>query len=413
MKKILALILALVMALSLVACGSKDNNDTPDDGKKTNSIKVGLICIGDENDQGYTYNFIRGKEAATEALAAKGINVEWVIKYNKGENDDCTNANIECAEEGCQLIINNSYGHEPFMLKVAGKSEYKDIQFIGCTNCGSYGDNLENTHNAFANIYEGRYLAGIAAGMKAKEIGNPKLGYVGAYPFAEVVSGFTAFYLGAKSVYPEVTMEYLERMAPYIPGTTLVMDCCGVKQEVCKVGFRLAEQYGFTFVGGHPMAGTQFSGFANSKADMFDGAPMVVVPPQADDILLLDRVKKLLTPAGFAHLTVTTAEHHDEMIAYTSQMCHVISNAYVKSPRAQMHKGYSAGSYMDLTRVAWLNEHMWTDLFLENRTFLLQELDQMIGSLQEYREALEQGNGDRLCTLLAEGRICKEKVDGQ
>ena len=115
MKKILA----LVMALSLVACGSKDNNDTPDDGKKANTIKVGLICIGDENDQGYTYNFIRGKEAATEALAAKGINVEWVIKYNKGENDDCTNANIECAEEGCQLIINNSYGHEPFMLKVA------------------------------------------------------------------------------------------------------------------------------------------------------------------------------------------------------------------------------------------------------------------------------------------------------
>ena len=132
-----------------------------------------------------------------------------------------------------------------------------------------------------------------------------------------------------------------------------------------------------------------------------------------DDILLLDKIKKLLTPAGFSHLTVTTAEHHDEMIAYTSQMCHVISNAYVKSPRAQMHKGYSAGSYMDLTRVAWLNEHMWTDLFLENRTFLLQELDQMIGSLQEYREALEQGNGDRLCTLLAEGRICKEKVDGQ
>ena len=215
------------------------------------------------------------------------------------------------------------------------------------------------------------------------------------------------------ALYPEVTMEYLEHMAPHISSTTLVMDCCGVKQEVCKVGFALAERYGFTFVGGHPMAGTQFSGFANSQADMFDGAPMVIVPPQADDILLLDRVKKLLTPAGFSHLTVTTAEHHDEMIAYTSQMCHVISNAYVKSPRAQMHKGYSAGSYMDLTRVAWLNEHMWTDLFLKNRTFLLQELDQMIGSLQEYREALEQSNGDRLCTLLAEGRICKEKVDGQ
>ena len=215
MKKILALILALVMALSLVACGSKDDNDTPDDGKKTNTIKVGLICIGDENDQGYTYNFIRGKEAATEALAAKGINVEWVIKYNKGENDDCTNANIECAEEGCQLIINNSYGHEPFMLKVAGKSEYKDIQFIGCTNCGSRSDGLENTHNAFANISEGRYLAGVAGGMKMQQMidegtitaEEAVIGYVAAFPFAEVVSGYTAFYQGAKSVCPSVTMK--------------------------------------------------------------------------------------------------------------------------------------------------------------------------------------------------------------
>ena len=226
------------------------------------------------------------------------------------------------------------------------------------------------------------------------------------------------------ALYPQVSIEYLKHIAPYIPNTALVMDCCGVKREICEVGFALAEEYGFTYVGGHPMAGTQYSGYANSKADMFEGAPMVVVPRERDDILLLDRVKKLLTPAGFSHVTVTTAEHHDEMIAYTSQMCHVISNAYVKSPRAQMHKGYSAGraqmhkgysagSYLDLTRVAWLNEHMWTDLFLENRDFLLRELDEVIGHLQEYKEALEQGNGDRLCTLLAEGRICKEKVDAE
>lgn len=215
------------------------------------------------------------------------------------------------------------------------------------------------------------------------------------------------------ALYPQVSIEYLKHIAPYIPQNALVMDCCGVKWEICEVGFALADEYGFTYVGGHPMAGTQYSGYANSKADMFQGAPMVVVPRERDDILLLDRVKKLLTPAGFSHVTVTTAEHHDEMIAYTSQMCHVISNAYVKSPRAQMHKGYSAGSYMDLTRVAWLNEHMWTDLFLENRDFLLRELDEMIGHLQEYKTALEQGNGDRLCTLLAEGRICKEKVDAE
>lgn len=215
------------------------------------------------------------------------------------------------------------------------------------------------------------------------------------------------------ALYPEISVDYLERIAPYISPTTLVMDCCGVKREICRVGFSLVEQYGFTFVGGHPMAGTQYSGFANSKADLFQGAPMVIVPQNRDDIMLLDRVKKMLAPAGFAHLTVTTAEHHDEMIAYTSQMCHILSNAYVKSPRAQMHKGYSAGSYLDLTRVAWLNEHMWTDLFLENRDYLLTELDQVIGALQEYRTALEQGNGDRLCTLLAEGRICKEKVDAE
>ena len=215
------------------------------------------------------------------------------------------------------------------------------------------------------------------------------------------------------ALYPQVSIEYLNHIAPYVPETTLVMDCCGVKRELCKVGFALAEEYGFTFVGGHPMAGTQYSGYANSRANMFEGAPMVAVPKNLNDKPLLDRVKKLLTPAGFGSLTVTTAEHHDEMIAYTSQMCHVISNAYVKSPRAQMHKGYSAGSYLDLTRVAWLNEHMWTDLFLENRDYLLQELDEMIGHLQEYRAALEQGNGDRLCTLLAEGRICKEKVDAE
>ena len=138
---------------------------------------------------------------------------------------------------------------------------------------------------------------------------------------------------------------------------------------------------------------------------------MIVVPPKSDDILLLDRIKKLMQPAGFAHITVTTAEHHDAVIAYTSQMAHLVSNAYVKSPRAQMHKGYSAGSYADLTRVAWLNEGMWTELFLENREHLLEEVDLMIARLQEYRGALEQNDAQELQRLLAEGRICKERSD--
>ena len=238
MKKIIALLLALVMVFALVACASGEpETETPaaEEPAKTEepkteepaaeepaaeepaaegkAIKVGLICIGDENDQGYTYNFIRGKEAATEALAAKGINVEWIVKYNIGEDSGCEDANIELAEEGCEIIFDNSYGHEPFMLKVA--PDYPDVQFVGCTNQGSWGDDLPNTHNAFANIYEGRYIAGVAAGMKLQEmIDNGEItadqaviGYVGAYSFAEVISGFTSYFLGARSVCPSVTMK--------------------------------------------------------------------------------------------------------------------------------------------------------------------------------------------------------------
>ena len=220
MKKLLAILLSVIMVLSLVACGNKTQDETPsnDDQQQnteteTKTIKVGLICIGDENDQGYTYNFIRGKEAATEALAAKGINVDWVVKYNIGEDSTCEDANIELAEEGCELIFNNSYGFEPFMLKVA--PDYPEIQFVGCTNQGSWNDGLENTHNAFANIYEGRYLAGVVAGMKLQQLideGTIKpeeavIGYVGAFSFAEVISGMTSYFLGARSVCPSVTMK--------------------------------------------------------------------------------------------------------------------------------------------------------------------------------------------------------------
>ena len=220
MKKLLAILLSVIMVLSLVACGTKTQDETPsnDDQQQnteteTKTVKVGLICIGDENDQGYTYNFIRGKEAATEQLAAKGINVDWVVKYNIGENSTCEDANLELAEEGCELIINNSFGFEEYMLKVA--PDYPEIQFVGCTNQGSWNDGLENTHNAFANIYEGRYLAGVAAGMKLNEMidageikaDEAKMGYVGAFTYAEVISGYTSFYLGAKSVCPSVTMD--------------------------------------------------------------------------------------------------------------------------------------------------------------------------------------------------------------
>ena len=222
-KKYLALFLAGALTLSLAACGggtaesaapeSSAPAESQDAAPEAKTVKVGLICIGDENDQGYTYNFIRGKEAATEALAAEGINVDWVVKYNIGEDSSCEDANIELAEEGCQLIINNSYGFEDFMLKVA--PDYEDIQFIACTNQVSSKDDLDNTHNAFANIYEGRYLAGVAGGMKLQQMiddgeiaaDEAVIGYVGAYPYAEVISGYTAFFLGARSVCPSATMK--------------------------------------------------------------------------------------------------------------------------------------------------------------------------------------------------------------
>ena len=214
------------------------------------------------------------------------------------------------------------------------------------------------------------------------------------------------------ALYPQATIEYLYNIAPIISKNTVVIDLCGTKQNICSHGFALAEKYGFTFVGGHPMAGKQFSGIKYSKANLFKGAPMVLVPPIFDDIEFLDNIKSLLLPAGFGKLSITTAEEHDKMIAFTSQLAHVVSNAYVKSPTAQSHKGFSAGSYKDLTRVAWLNENMWTELFIENKTALLFELDNIINSLAEYRTAIENGDPDTLRKILKEGRLAKERVDG-
>lgn len=214
------------------------------------------------------------------------------------------------------------------------------------------------------------------------------------------------------AIYPGGSAEWLERNAPLIAKNALVLDCCGVKGEICRRCFPVAEKYGFLFVGGHPMAGSQFSGFKYSRADLFLGAPMVLVPPVFDDIQLLDRVKKALEPCQFGSFSVTTAEDHDRMIAFTSQMPHVLSNAFIKSPTALSHKGFSAGSYRDLTRVAWLNAPMWAELFLENKDNLLFELEQYIGSLTQYRDALAREDRSQLEALLEAGKKRKEEVDG-
>lgn len=214
------------------------------------------------------------------------------------------------------------------------------------------------------------------------------------------------------AIYPEGSASWLEKNAPLINQNTLVMDCCGIKDEICRRCFPVAKEYGFTFVGGHPMAGSQFSGFKYSRADLFEGAPMVLVPAVFDDIQLLERVKKALKPCHFGFFSVTTAQEHDKMIAFTSQMPHILSNAFIKSPTAMQHKGFSAGSYKDLTRVAWLNPQMWAELFLENRENLLYELDFYLDSLTAYRDALASQDQQRLISLLDEGKRRKEQVDG-
>ena len=214
------------------------------------------------------------------------------------------------------------------------------------------------------------------------------------------------------AIYPEGSAAWLEENAPFISKNALVMDCCGVKQRICERCFPVAQKYGFTFIGGHPMAGTQFSGFKYSRADLFQGAPMVLIPPRFDDMDLLDRVKNALAPCGFGSFSVTTARDHDRMIAFTSQMPHIVSNAFIKSPTAAFHKGFSAGSYKDLTRVAWLNPNMWAELFLENREFVLEELDVLLTSLQSYRDAVAARDRQTLTDLLEEGKRRKEQVDG-
>ena len=215
------------------------------------------------------------------------------------------------------------------------------------------------------------------------------------------------------AVYPKDAVAYLERIAPDIAASTLVLDCCGVKRSVCEACFGIAKRHGFTFVGGHPMAGTHNSGFKYSRSTLFKGAAMILVPPVYDDVELFDRIERSLGPVGFGHLTVTTAEMHDKMIAFTSQMAHIVSNAYIKSPTAREHKGFSAGSYKDLTRVAWLNPDMWAELFMDNSDMLIKELDTLIGALGLYRRALIDGDKDGLRALLDEGAKIKEEVDGR
>ncbi|MBQ8915466.1 MAG: prephenate dehydrogenase [Clostridia bacterium] len=255
------------------------------------------------------------------------------------------------------------------------------------------GDHTVYAHDLDTSVVELAKIAGAVDGALTEE----------NIPGCDLI--LVALYTGA-------AIEYMKSIAPFVSKDCVVVDCCGTKKRVCEEGFKIAAEYGFTYAGGHPMAGTQYSGFKYSRANLFKGASMIIVPSRFDDINLTQRIKDLLMPAGFGRITISTADEHDRMIAFTSQLPHVVSNAFIKSPTAQTHRGFSAGSYKDLTRVAWLNENMWTELFFEDREYLLFEIETVIKSLTEYRDALRDGDRERMTQILREGRIAKEKVDG-
>lgn len=213
------------------------------------------------------------------------------------------------------------------------------------------------------------------------------------------------------SLYPGDTVEYVREHKDFFNKDSLVIDCAGVKRSVCTPCFEIAESCGFHFVGGHPMAGTQYSGIKNSKDTMFHNATFVLVPRHLEDVSVIGKAREAVISMGFSKVSVMTPKRHDELIAFTSQLAHVVSNAYIKSPSALSRKGISAGSFKDLTRVAYLNENMWTELLLDNRDNLMREIKGLIDNLTEYYKALENNDSEALRQLLKDGKEKKEASD--
>lgn len=213
------------------------------------------------------------------------------------------------------------------------------------------------------------------------------------------------------AIFPRAFESAAKNYLPYLKEGAIVSDFCGNKRIVTAAMKRLAaERPDLVFVGGHPMAGREYSGVEHSSVRLFEGASMILTPV-TEDLFVLAELKKFYLSLGFGEVVVTTPEKHDEMIAYTSQLCHVVSNAFIKSETAKAHGGYSAGSYRDLTRVARLDPDMWSELMMDNRDRLKGELDTLIASLQRYSDALGRGDEAGLRELLAEGDRIKREID--
>ena len=210
-------------------------------------------------------------------------------------------------------------------------------------------------------------------------------------------------------LYPQAAVEFARKYGAALREDCIVSDACGIKNAVCPQLVELSRELGFVFVGGHPMAGKERSGFEASEATLFRGASYLLVPCGAPD-WAKDTMKELAMDMGFGRVVETTPEHHDEMIAYTSQLPHALACAYVLSPRCPQHKGFSAGSYRDVSRVARINETLWTELFLDNREALSRELSTLIENLSSIQFALDREDGEALRALLRKGRQVKEAL---
>ena len=218
--------------------------------------------------------------------------------------------------------------------------------------------------------------------------------------------------LALVAIRPGAAIEWVRQHADRIAKSAILVDLCGVKRTVVAAIAPIAEQYGFAYIGGHPMAGRERGGFTASTEDLYVGASMILTPDKRTDMRLLETLKAFFLDLGFAGLTFSTPEEHDRIIAFTSQLAHIVSSAYVKSPEAQRRRGFSAGSFQDMTRVARLDEDMWTELFLDDEDFLTKELDELIGHLTDYRDALRDKDAQRLHDLLREGRELKATAGG-
>ena len=214
------------------------------------------------------------------------------------------------------------------------------------------------------------------------------------------------------AIRPGAAIEWIRRHAELISKSAVVVDMCGVKRVVVDGIAPIAEQYGFAYIGGHPMAGKERGGFTSATEDLYVGASMILTPDRRTDMQLLEMLKAFFLDIGFASLTFSTPDEHDRIIAYTSQLAHIVSSAYIKSPEAQRRRGFSAGSFRDMTRVARLDEDMWTELFLDDADYLTKEVGELIRHLTEYQEALQARDAEKLHALLKDGREKKATAGG-